>query len=324
MRAIVNIAPGELRLQEVPTPQPQSGQALIRTGACGICATDIKMIAGWDRTGVPAIPGHEWSGTVAAVGAGVDARLVGARCVAENVLSDGGEVGFEHPGGYGEYLLTEADKVHVLPADYPLADAALIEPLAVAVHGAARLRVEDKSRAIIFGDGSIGLLFLAVLCRAGVDQVTMVGNRPARLALARELGAAAVVNYHQAQGNLVAAIRRVTSKPFPNIIEASGADDALVAAWQIAAPGAHLLLVGDHGAGRADFTWNSLLHRELELIGSNASAGAWDPAVQLATSGKLPLHRLVSHRFPVHTYSQAIDLTRRRDPNIVKVVLMWE
>ena len=74
MKAIVNTAPGQLEFQELPLPEPGAGQVRIRTGACAICATDLVMIAGWDRTGFPAIPGHEWAGTVDAAG-----RVCGAQ-----------------------------------------------------------------------------------------------------------------------------------------------------------------------------------------------------------------------------------------------------
>ena len=82
MKAIVNTAPGRLEMRELPLPEPLRGEARIRTGACGICATDLVMIDGWERTGFPSIPGHEWSGTVDAVGPGVDEELLGRRCVA--------------------------------------------------------------------------------------------------------------------------------------------------------------------------------------------------------------------------------------------------
>src|SRR5512140_1427907 len=152
MKALVNTGPGCLELRDWPTPEPGAGQVRIRTAGVGICATDLIMIAGWERTGHPAIPGHEWAGVVDAAGPGVNRKLVGRHCVAENVLSDGGEVGFEHPGGYGEYLVTEARNVQPLPDDFPLPVAALIEPLAVAVRAFRRMRVEDPSAALVFGD----------------------------------------------------------------------------------------------------------------------------------------------------------------------------
>src|ERR1039458_955422 len=101
MNAIVNTGPGCLEWKVWPTPEPGPGQLRVRTAACGICATDLEMVAGWTRTGFPSIPGHEWAGVVDTVGRGVDGALAGKPCVAENVLTDGGEVGFEHPGGYG-------------------------------------------------------------------------------------------------------------------------------------------------------------------------------------------------------------------------------
>src|SRR5512136_3093109 len=130
MKAIVNTGPNRLEFLEVPMPQPGPGQVRIRTGACGICATDMLMIAGWDRTGFPSIPGHEWAGTVDELGEGVDQALLGRRCTGENALSTGGEVGFENPGGYGEFFVTEARNIYPLPARFPFRTAALMEPLA--------------------------------------------------------------------------------------------------------------------------------------------------------------------------------------------------
>ena len=183
MKAIVNVGPGCVDWKDWPLPEPGPGQARIRTAACSICATDLDMIAGWSRTGFPAIPGHEWSGVVDAVGPAVDAALVGQRCVAENVLSDGGEVGFEHPGGYGEYLLTEAANLHPLPQDFSLSTATLVEPLAVCVRALRRLRLQDCRSALIFGDGPIGLLMLLLLKTTGLDRIVLVGGRSAQLRL---------------------------------------------------------------------------------------------------------------------------------------------
>lgn len=323
MKAIANTGPGQLEWRDIAVPRPQANQVLIRTGACGICATDIKMIAGWDRTGFPSIPGHEWAGTIAEVGSGIDPSLRGCRCVAENVLSDGKEVGFEYPGGYGEYFVTEVSNVHVLPTSFPFELAALIEPLAVAVHGTQRLRIEDKTSALVFGDGIIGLLFVAVLHRAGIQDLVLVGSRPARLALARELGATLLLSYHEVKEDLAGAVLQAYGRLFPNVIEASGSALALRAALDAIDHCGHVLLVGDHAGERADFSWNSLLHREIELIGSNASAGAWPETVKMATSGQLPLSRFVSHRFPAPEYAQAIELTRQRRRDVIKVVLEW-
>ena len=322
MKAIVNTAPGKLEWRDLPMPAPRAGEVRIRTGACGVCATDLAMIAGWERTGFPAIPGHEWSGVVDAVGRGVSKSLVGNRCVAENVLSRGGEVGFERPGGYAEYFVTEASRLRLLPGDFPFATAALVEPLAVCVRGMARLKPDDHSTALVFGDGPIGLLTAMLLGRAGVKSIVLAGGRPERLALARELGISRTVNYHKTR-DLAAALRRSMRGGFANVVEASGSARAMEVSFEVARPGAKVLVLGDYATSRASFLWNHLLWREFELIGSNARAGAWDESVRIALDGRIPLARLISHRIPATQFADAIDLMRTRARGVVKIILEW-
>lgn len=322
MNAIVHTAPGRLEWKQLPKPEPGPGQVRIRTAACGICATDLQMVAGWSRTSCPAIPGHEWSGIVDAVGAGGDATLAGKPCVAENVLSDGGEVGFEHPGGYAQYLITEARNVQRLPERFPLDVATLIEPLAVCMRGWSRLYMRDTRRALIIGDGPVGLLMLILMRHQGVQELGLVGGRPARLELAKELGAAWTFNYHEIHTGLADEISRMFAPAFPNVVEASGSAAAAEAAVTLTAAGGKALMIGDYGNAQAGFHWNRLLLHELELIGSNASAGAWPEAVRLAAAKDIPLQRLITHRFRADQFSEAINVVRT-SRSAVKVVLQW-
>jgi 2-desacetyl-2-hydroxyethyl bacteriochlorophyllide A dehydrogenase len=315
MKAIVNTGPHRLEWQEVATPQPAPGQVLIKTLACGICATDLEMIAGWERTGFPSIPGHEWSGCVEAVGFGVNPKLIGRACVAENVLSDGGEVGFEHSGGYGEYLVTEAANLHLLPESFPPHVAALIEPLAVCLHGVRRANLDHCGSVVVLGDGPIGLMMLMLLKSLGVTQVDLIGGCEVRLRIAAELGADSVSDYRSGPGPL-------TGDGYSAIVEASGSPTALTSALDSCPNGTKLLILGDYGSARADFEWNRILHRELEIIGSNASAGVWAEAVALAVDGKLSMQKLVSQRLPAEQFAEGLELARRRS-DALKVVLEW-
>ncbi len=324
MKALVQTAPQKLDLLDWPTPQPGPGQVRIRTLACGICATDLKMLAGWQRTGFPSIPGHEWSGIVDAAGPGVDPRLEGRLCVAENVLADGGEVGFEHPGGYGEFFLTEARNLYPLPESVPFTTAVLAEPLAVSLRALHRLELSRVRRALVFGDGPMGLLMLLLLRRGGVEEVSMVGGVPERLALASDLGAAQTLLYQAAGNDLAAGVRSFFNQPeFPCIIEASGAEAAVSASLELAERQAQILVIGDYDDARAKFEWNFLLHRELGLLGSNAGGGAWPEAARLLVEGVLPLERLVTHTFPVVEYARAFELVQKRQEGVIKAVMVW-
>ena len=316
MRAITNTAPGRLELRELPLPTPGRGQARIRTRAAAVCATDLKMIAGWQRTGFPAIPGHEWCGTVDSLGPGADPALLGRLCVGENILPGGGEVGFEHPGGYGEYFVTQAANLYPLPDGFAPAQAALIEPLAVCVRGLSRLRPEPACRALVFGDGPLGLMMLMLLRARGAEQTALAGKQPFRLALAAELGADPALEADNLPGSLAGQ--------FPCIVEASGSPEALEWAFRLAPRMGRILVLGDYDQARAGFAWNDLLHREIELIGSNASAGAWPEAVRLAVSGGLPLARLVTRRFPPEQFAEAVELAARGKNQCAKVIIDWD
>lgn len=323
MKAIVATASGVLEFKDYPMPEPKAGQVRIKTVACGICATDLEMIGGWERTSFPVIPGHEWFGIIDAVGGGCDKTIVGRHCVAENVLHDGGEVGFEHPGGYAEYFITETDNLHFLPDDFPLVVAALIEPLAVAVRTLRRLRMEDKNSVLIMGDGPIGLLITILLKRAGVGKITVIGGRGSRLALAKKLGAERTLNYHQFRGGGMEAAKETLNCSFPNIIEASGAAAAVASAVNLASKRGKILIVGDYKQSKADFLWNHLLHYELEMIGSNASAQAWPEAVQTAIAMQKELAELISGEWPAAKFAAAFD-TMKHNREIIKAVLRWD
>jgi threonine dehydrogenase-like Zn-dependent dehydrogenase len=176
---------------------------------------------------------------------------------------------------------------------------------------------------LVFGDGPIGLIMLLLLRQAGVAAVAMAGGRDARLRLAREFGAAATVNSLAAGPDAVAAVQRVLPAACPLIVEASGSEQALETALAVAPKGSRVLVLGDYGDACARHRWNHLLHRELELIGSNASAAAWPEAVQLASELRSSLTCLITHRLAAARFAEGIDLMRRRDEGTLKVVIEW-
>lgn len=241
----------------------------------------------------------------------------------KNVLSDGGEVGFEHSGAYAEYLLTEASRLHVLPNEFFLTHAALIEPLAVCMRGLDRLR-QFREPTIFFGDGPIGLPTLSLLQHRGIRDITLVGGRKVVLDLAQEWCVTPVVNFRQAGDNLLTTIRHSGHKHFQTLIEASGNPSAMETAWQLAGPCGKILVLGDYKLTHENFPWSQLLHREIELIGSNASAEAFPTAVRIATSVRKIIDRLITHVLPAEHFEEGIELLKTTQDSTLKVVLVWD
>jgi len=326
MDAIVNTAPGELEMQQHPMPTPGPGEVRIRTLACGICATDLEMIAGWDRTGFPGIPGHEWSGRVDELGSGVDSSLKGRTVVGDNIMPDGSEVGFELPGGYASHFITRAENLVILPNSVNTGHSTLIEPLAVCLRGFNKVKEAllsgTPADVLIFGDGPIGLLQIMLVRQAGAGKITVVGGRESRLTLAKSVGADIIVNYRETE-NLTDGIRKAAgTENWPLIFESSGNPTALNAGMELGSVNARILILGDYSSEQADFKWNRILHNELHLIGSNTGTGAWAEAGRLST--ELQLAQLVTHRFPAADFQSAIQIVKDRTSGAVKVVLEWE
>lgn len=322
MKAIVNVSPNRLEWSEFPVPKPLNGQVRIRTAACGICATDLHMISGWERISYPAIPGHEWAGIVDAVGIGVPDEWIGRPCVGENILADGSEIGFEHPGGYAEYFVTEAVNLHFLPEDFSLTKATLIEPLAVCLRGIKRLRLEDTRSAVVFGDGPIGLLMMYLLKSNGLEDILMVGGSNSRLEIATEFGADTILNYHELRSDLTPAILNRYPYGAANVIEASGAESSVYTSLNIADSKGKILLIGEYDRGSISCLLNHLLLNELEIIGSNASKGAWDDAVDMAVHSDFLFSKLISSIVPAHDYLQGMEMVHNHR-EMIKVVLNW-
>jgi len=151
-----------------------------------------------------------------------------------------------------------------------------------------------------------------------------VGGRARRLDLAKTFGVTRTIDYHDLSGDLATALSAEALCNFPVVVEATGSSHAIRASIDLAARKGKVLVLGDYRDARADFRWLDLLHRELELIGSNASAGAWPQAARLATAGNLPLDRLITHRFPVERFHEGVALVRNRNTEVVKVVLEWQ
>ena len=211
MNALLLTAPSRLELVDFPVPQPADDEVLIRVRACGICGSDIH---GWDgstgRRLPPLIMGHEAAGEVVSVGRETAGWHAGDRVTFDSTISCGhcsfcqvGQVNlcearrvvgvsppeYKQHGAFAEFIALPHRILYRLPANVAYEQAAMIEPVSIAVHAVRRVKIAPGDTAVVVGAGMIGLLVIQALRWAGARQIVAVDLELKRLALARELGA---------------------------------------------------------------------------------------------------------------------------------------
>jgi len=207
-RALVVEQPGSIAVVKREDLHPGPGEVVARPAYCGICRTDLELLAGEVDPAFVRYPltlGHEWSGRVEAVGEGVAGIEPGQRCVAEGIIPCGvcasclagatnvceiyDEVGFTREGGAGDQILVPARVVHALDESVSLLDAAVVEPSAVVLTGLEKISPRPGLRVLVVGDGTIALLAVLLAGLWPPAELVVAGRRAEQEELARELGA---------------------------------------------------------------------------------------------------------------------------------------
>jgi L-iditol 2-dehydrogenase len=301
----------------------------VRPAYCGLCGTDLELLAGEvDPAFVryPLVLGHEWSGVIAAVGAGAAGLATGMRCVAEGIIPCGNcaschagatnvcevydEIGFTRPGGAADEVIVPARVVHSLADEVSLRDAALTEPTAVVLTGLDRLRLRPGQRVLVVGDGTIALLAVLLVSLWSPGELVVAGRRAEQEPLAVELGAT-VFTTGDAGG------------AFDVAIEAAGAPEAVVTALKALRRGGQALALGlPPTSSTLTLSGDLLVNNDLTLAGSfGYTSAAWARVVELLNTGRLGLGRLVTHVFSLDDYLAAFDELARPSGTRGKVML---
>jgi L-iditol 2-dehydrogenase len=338
MRAALLRDFGTLAVEEVATPQPGPGEVLVRVSACGICGTDLKIVAGaYQGTWPPDLPfiiGHEWSGEVAALGPGTERSglAVGDRVVAENHTGCGQcpmcragrynlcervrEPGFKlyghtAPGALAQYAARPALALHKVPAHVTDLAAALVNQGALTVHAARRARLGPGASVAVYGPGLLGLLMLQVARAAGATTVIMVG-RGQRLAVARELGATAIVDYQA--DDPVAGVRAATGgRGADCVFDCSGNPAVMGQLLRSARRGGTVALLGLAGGAVADLPVDLVTLDELDVLGVRSSPNAYPAMIALLASGAVRTEPLTTHVYPLAEVAAAFGALARRE-----------
>jgi L-iditol 2-dehydrogenase len=331
VKAAVFYGPGDLRYEEIPVPSPGPGEVLLKVEAALTCGTDVKTLRRGHPVMIPRVPtvfGHELAGTIVAIGRGVRGPREGDRVVAANSAPCGAchlciagrpnlceDLLFVN-GAYGEYIvlpprLVARNLVRLAPAT-PAERAAFAEPLACAMLGVERGRIEGGQTVAVVGHGPLGCL-LAMVAAARKARVLMVAKPGWRLDRVRPLGLGEIVEAGAGE-DIPAAIRALTSgRGADVVVDATGRPEVWEQGVSAAARGGTVVFFGGCAPGTTISVDTRRAHyEELTLVGAfHHTPDLIRRAVELLESETIAAERLITHRMPLREVRHALDLMAR-------------
>ncbi len=337
MRALVYDGPWQMPLREIEPPAPGPGEVIVAVRAVGVCGSDIHGYTGSTGRRFPGIAmGHEFAGTINAVGPDVAGWQVGDAVIVDPILTCGAcemcqagraniclnrtMIGMHQHGAYAEAVRAPARQLHRKPAALPWEQAALVEPLAVALHAVNQTPFRVGESLAIIGAGPIGLLALLVARLRGAGTLAVTDRSPHRLALARQLGADLAIDV--AEQEPVAAMQAATGgRGAHAAIEAVGITPTVQQAQAVVRPGGHVTWIGN-AAPEVTVPMQQVVTREITVRGVYAfTSEEFAQAIELLAAGRLQVAPLIERIAPLDAGPQLIhDLAKGR-LDAVKVVL---
>ena len=341
MEAVVCHGPEDYRLEERNVPTPGPGEVVIKVHSAGICASDIACYVGtpgyWPSGKVPGyvqppvIPGHEFVGTVAALGEGAKEKYgleIGDTAVSEQVVpcwncrfcrhgdywmcANGDTYGFRAAtqGAMATYMKFPAQALnHKVPDTFPIEHAVYIEPLACAIHAVQRGQIEIDDVVVIAGAGPIGMGMIAAAKLRGPRLVIVTDVNDARLDLAKAAGADITLN--PSTVDAVEEIRKLTDNYGCDVfIEASGHPSAIEQGLEMIRNLGNFVVFGVFKEP-VSVDWSIIGDRkELNIYGSHLGPHCYPIAIEMLNKGYLPMDKIVTHSLELKEFQKGIDLAK--------------
>jgi L-iditol 2-dehydrogenase len=342
MKACVLHGIGDLRREDVAKSVPKAGEALIAVRACGVCGSDIPRVFSKGTYHFPTIPGHEFAGEVMDVAPGADKSLIGKRVAVFPLIpcrkcpsceigayaqcSDYDYLGSRSDGAFAEYVCAPVWNLLPAPDAVSFAEAAMVEPAAVAAHALRRAGIDIGDVVLIFGAGPIGVMLAmwALIWGAGETLLADVDER--KLEFARSLGFSRLVN--PIKDDVAGWLREIAPRGADVVIEASGSAAAFEQCMTSARAFGKVVLMGnpvDEMRLSQKAYW-AILRNELQVFGtwnssfSNLPKNEWALSLDWMASGRLDVKPLISHRVSLDELSDALVMMRDRTAFFNKVI----
>lgn len=348
MRAAVLFGRRDMRVMDCPVPRPGMGEVLVQVAMCGTCGSDLKIYDGLLPLSIPYgqfTPGHEWTGTVVALGDSVDEFAVGDRVCIEahhgcgrcdnclvgkytaclnygNRARGHRATGMTANGGFAEYVVHHVSALYPIPQGVSFEDAVLLTTAGSGLYGLDKAGGYIVGQdVLVVGPGPIGLMTVQVCKQMGAGKVILTGTRDNRLDMGRELGADHTINVREQEP--VDAIMALTAgKGVDLAIECSGASNAPQQCAEVTKRGGKILFVAFY-AEPITLDLTTVVRNDINMYTSRGEGGNnVKRAIALAAAGKLQGKPLVTHRFPLEDISEGLRVLRERIGDPLKVVFV--
>lgn len=314
MRALQFTGPGRPELAQLPIPEISDDEVLVAARTVGICHSDIDLLE--DRYIIPVrypiIPGHEWSGEVARVGARVTGFAPGDRVVGECVIGDD-HFGFSISGAAADFFVARPAWLHKLPEPLSYAMGALVEPFSCAYYALVRAgNVNASDTLVVLGAGPVGLAVTAAAAAMGAVTIAVEPDARRR-AIALRLGARHAVHPDDIDDLLADVTGR---RGADVVVEVSGRPAVMARALELVGFKGRVAYVGINVGDTAPARLGMIQSKELRITGSIGSPGVWPDTLRFLASSRIDMTPLVTQQFDVDHALDALEAAHHPETTV--------
>jgi L-iditol 2-dehydrogenase len=328
--------------EDMPEPEAGAGEVLVKIEAGGICGSDVHGMDGsTGRRKPPIVMGHEAAGVIIRVGENVTKWKTGQRvtfdstvCCGKCFYCSGGQVNlcdnrmvlgvscddYRRDGTFAEYVAVPERILYALPDGVTFAQAAMVEPLSIAVHAVRRASISAEDKVVVIGTGVIGLLVVQVLRGVGCGSIIAVDIDKERLELAKKLGADYI--FKSDDVDITKEVLSLTEgRGADAAFEVVGISDTVKTSIEVLRKGAQVVLVGNI-TPNVEFALQRVVTREISIYGSCASSGEYPACLKMIAEGKVDVDALISAKAPLSEGALWFKRLYDKEPGLIKVILV--
>lgn len=336
---------GDFRLEHVPEPEAAAGEVLVQVKAAGICGSDVPRVYQTGAHRHPLVPGHEFSGVVVDTGAGVSREWKGRRVGIFPLIPCGkcapcrnqqyemcrsyDYLGSRRDGGFAEYVPVPVENLVCLPEQVSFLEAAMLEPMAVAVHAMRRIRPCSTDTVAVCGLGTIGLLLAMFLKEAGVEHILAIGNKDFQKQAAQSLGLPGESFLDSRDPDMHQKFLAATQGAGAHVyFECVGRNATVTQAVEDTAPAGKICLVGNPYSDMTldKQTYWKILRNQLTLTGTwnssftGSDQDDWHYVLDRLASRRVMPSSLITHRLSLENLDQGFRIMRDKTEDYIKIM----